>query len=179
MRVGKFDSAARAAQRLLDLKGPSAKRFAGLAEALLFAGRARPPPRFCSRQGPATLTPKAARARFYSGLAAEQDGNKDKALEIRRQLEFELAEGAEKRAVSAQIARLSSAPPATAADAIRNMPRDQQQQSICGMVDGLELRLKASGGTSDEWQRLLRARPCWVKAARRRGIEAGTHGAFG
>ena len=160
MRMGRYESAVGAAERLLALKGPSAERFAMLAEAQIFAGQGLVGDE--ARKAIASaleLAPKLARARFYSGLAAEQAGDADAALKIWREMEAELPDGGEKRAVASQIARLApkAGPTGEAAEAIRAMPQADQAQAIRGMVDSLEARLKSGGGSIDEWQKLLRA----------------------
>lgn len=164
MRLGKYDSAVSAAERLLVLKGPNAAGFAMLAEAQIFAAQgAVSDDARKSLASALELDPKLSRAVFYNGLAVEQAGDPQKALEIWHGLSASLPEGAEKRAVDAQINRVEKrAPPQTgpageSADAIRAMPEGERNQAIRGMVDGLESRLKSSGGTADEWQRLVRA----------------------
>lgn len=160
MRLGRYDAAVTAAERLLALKGPSADRHAMLAEARIFAGQGVVSEEARKALADAlAMDPKLSRARFYSGLAAEQQGEPEKALQIWRELDGELGDGPEKRAIGAQIARLAPkvGPDGATADAIRAMPQGEQQQAIRGMVDALEARLKADGGNLDEWQRLLRA----------------------
>ena len=157
MRIGRYDQAQAAAQRLIELKGPSADGYAALAEAAMFAaqGEATPEVRAALEKA-LEFDPKLPRARFYSAIVADQMGERDKALDLLKTLEGDLPDGPEKRAVASQITRLS-APPASAAEALRNMPKDQQDQSIRAMVDGLETRLKDKGGTAEDWQKLIRA----------------------
>lgn len=157
MRTGRFEQAQAAAQRLIELKGPAAERYAALAEAGMFAAQGEVTAEVrAALEKALDLDPKLARARFYSAIAAEQGGDRAKALDILKALDGDLPEGQEKRAVASQIARLS-APPASAAEALRNLPKDQQDQSIRAMVDGLETRLKDKGGSADDWQKLVRA----------------------
>lgn len=157
MRIGRYDSALASAQRLIELQGPSAERFTSLAEAAMFAAQGEVTAEVRAALDKALeLDPKLPRARFYDGVAAMQDGQRDKALSILKALEADLPDGTEKRAVAAQIARMSE-PPASAEDALRAQPKEQQDQSIRAMVDGLESRLSASGGNSEEWLKLVRA----------------------
>lgn len=157
MRTGRYDSALASAQKLIELQGPSADRYASLAEATMFAAQGEVTPEVRAALDKALeLDPKLPRARFYSGIAAAQEGDRDKALTILKGLEADLPDGAEKRAVAGQIARLSE-PPASAAEALRAQPKEQQDQSIRAMVDGLEARMKANGGSSEDWQKLVRA----------------------
>jgi cytochrome c-type biogenesis protein CcmH len=41
--------------------------------------------------------------------------------------------------------------------AVRAMPQAEQQAAIRSMVEGLDRRLAARGGTPDEWMRLVRS----------------------
>lgn len=160
MRLGRYDNAVEVGERLLKLKGPTPEGLTVVAEARIFAGRG-----IVTDDARKLLSqalerdPKFARARFYTGLALEQAGEPQKALELWQALASELEDGAEKRAVAAQIARLAPnvGPQGETADAIRNLKPEDQQQAISGMVDSLEARLKAAGGSVEEWQRLLRA----------------------
>jgi cytochrome c-type biogenesis protein CcmH len=159
MRLGRYDNAALSAQKIIALKGESAERVASLAEALIFvakgeiAGEAR-----SALERALELDPKLARARFYSGLLAEQEGNPDKAVAILKALEGDVGDGAEKQAVAAQIARLSKTKPHTStADTLMALPEAERKQAISGMVENLATRLKEQGGTPDEWERLVRA----------------------
>jgi cytochrome c-type biogenesis protein CcmH len=160
MRIGRYDSALDVAGRLVKLKGPSADRLAALAEAQIFAGQGMVSDEARKTLvGALELDPKHSRARFYSGLAAEQSGEPQVALRIWQELAAGLEDGPEKRAVALQIARLApkAGPTGEAADAIRSMKPEDQQQAIRGMVDTLEARLKAEGGSVEEWHKLLRA----------------------
>lgn len=172
MRLGRYDDAAAAAEKIAGMKPDSAEAHANHAEALIFAGSGQVSDEARGAIGKAlALNPKLPRARFYSGLAAEQAGKPDEALAIWRMLEADLADGMEKQAVAAQIARLGKgaphpprgpagsapAPDKDAGEAIRAMPEAEQKQAIRAMVDSLEQRLVTGGGSPDEWQRLIRA----------------------
>lgn len=159
MRLQRYDSAVEVAERLLKLKGESADRLTTLAEAMIYrAGGAVDAESRGKIIRALELEPKLARARFYSAISAEQEGDTAGALAILRDMEASVSDGPEKQAVMAQIARISKTPaqPSTA-DTIRAMPDADRQQAIRGMVDGLEARLKSGGGTLEEWQRLVRA----------------------
>jgi cytochrome c-type biogenesis protein CcmH len=60
--------------------------------------------------------------------------------------------------VRARRARLWGEPPPPAAPAGPRTLPPEQQAAIRGMVDGLDARLQAGGGTPDEWLRLARSR---------------------
>jgi len=160
MRMGRYDNAVASAQRIVALKGESAEAMSNLAEALIFAakGEISEDARKALVRSLA-LDPALARSRFYMALLAEQDGDVPRAVALLKALEAEVPDGAEKRAVSEQLARLTkqAAPAGPAADALKALPEAEQREAIRGMVDGLAARLKEKGGTPDEWLRLLRA----------------------
>ncbi len=133
------------------------------------------------------LDPQNGTARFYAGLLEAQTGRPDRAFVFWRDiLENGPAEAPWVPYIRAQIAFLAAAagvdytPPATtgpdAADvtAAAGMSAADRAQMIAGMVDGLEARLAADGGSAEEWAQLLtalgvlrdtdRARAAWVKA---------------
>ena len=159
MRLARYDSAVDTAARLVALKGETAERLVTLAEALIYRAKGEVDADAKKALGRALeLDPKLPPARFYSALAAEQAGDVAGALVILRAMEKDVGDGPEKQAVAAQIARITkTSPPASTADAIRAMPDADRTQAIRGMVDGLAARLKADGGSVDEWQRLVRA----------------------
>lgn len=156
MRLERFDDAAEAAQRLIQLKGDTPERQATLAEALIFKARgivgeaAR-----VALDKALAANPGISRARFYKGLAVEQSGDTEGARAIWQALLDELPEGNEKAAVRATLERLG--PSGAAADSIRALPEAEQRDAIRGMVEALAARLKQDGGSAAEWQRLLRA----------------------
>ena len=115
-----------------------------------------------------SLNPKSPRARFYLGLASEQEGKKTEAVTIWKQLVADSPQNAPwLPAVQSRIAAAGSepAPPtgeegdgqARMAATVAAMPKDQQQAMIHGMVDRLAERLKTNGGDLDGWLRLVRA----------------------
>jgi len=171
MRLGRFEDAVSVAERIVVQKPDSADAHANHAETQIFAGGGAVSDDARKAVAKAmALDGTLPRARFYAGLAAEQAGNGPEALTIWRALEADLKDGPEKQAVGAQIARLAKlarsqsapsgaipAPSKDAADAVRALPEAEQKQAIRSMVEGLETRLMANGGSPDDWQRLVRA----------------------
>ena len=177
VRLGRLDDAQRAYANILRIKGPDAEAYAGLGEAQIHAasGTVTAEAKKSFEQAVA-VDPKSPRGGYYLGLAAEQDGDKDKALAIWRKLVADAPPQAPwLSSVKAHIASVSGeAPPAedalvaasaagpgegTArmAQAVAAMPKDQQQAMIHRMVDGLADKLKVNGGDIDGWLRLVRA----------------------
>ncbi len=99
-------------------------------------------------------------ARFYLGLAAEQDGDMQKAIAIYRAL---LGDAPPKApwtpALQARLAALTGGGARADRRTTPRRPQDgaQQDAMIRGMVERLATRLATSGGGADEWRRLIRA----------------------
>jgi cytochrome c-type biogenesis protein CcmH len=156
LRMGKAAEAARSYAAALRFLGPTAERHASLGEALVFAA-----------EGVVTAEAKAAfaealkldathvRARFFTALAAEQDGDRAKAVELLTALRSDLPEGVLKEEIGKQLAALGAVP--KGGEAIASLPQADQQQAIRGMVEGLAQRLATSGGPPSDWARLISA----------------------
>ncbi|HEX5508648.1 MAG TPA: c-type cytochrome biogenesis protein CcmI [Pseudolabrys sp.] len=176
LRLGRFDDAAKAWRKAIALEGETADRQANLGEALVGANN-----------GIVTADAKAAfdralaldsyqiKSRFFAGVAAQQDGNKDKAEEIwRGMLKDAPAAAPWKTTVEHALASLSepaSAPSVAAANgnaaapgpsaqdvaAASRMTADERGKMIRGMVARLADKLKQDGSDVDGWLRLVRA----------------------
>jgi cytochrome c-type biogenesis protein CcmH len=117
------------------------------------------------------LQPDFAQARFYVGLAAEEDGNLAQAREVWTKLLADAQPGAPwADVVRGRLSRLGAAPPGPstagaltgppsgdAAAAISSMPEADRSAAIRGMVDGLAARLASDGRDAEGWLRLVRA----------------------
>ena len=166
MRLGRYDDAVKARRNALKFLGATAQREADLGEALTGAAN-----------GIVTADAKAAfdralgldaddfRARYFSGLAAEQDGRPKDAAEIwQKLLAGAPADAAWAGFVRESLLRVDPsaavAPPGpSAADvaAANEMSPEQRQAMIRGMVARLSERLKQDGSDVDGWLRLIRA----------------------
>lgn len=171
MRLGRYDDAVRAWRHVIDLRGSSAEREANYGEAMVAAAN-----------GVVTADAKAAfdraialdkdnpMARYYMGMAAEQDGRRADAEKIWNDLIASAPPGAPWIAVVRNA--LARNAPATAPQAPPNgmpgpssddmaaaaqMSPDQRNQMIQGMVARLADKLKADGSDLAGWERLLRA----------------------
>jgi cytochrome c-type biogenesis protein CcmH len=169
LRLGRFDAAASARRKLIALKGDSADREADLGEALTAAanGIVTDEAKTAFEQA-AKLDPNEAKSQFFLGLAAEQDGNNDKAGKIWNTMIANAPAGAPwLDTVKAAVARLKGEkPPAVAAApgpnaaqiaAASQMNEQDRTAMIRGMVARLAAKLKQDGADLDGWQRLLRA----------------------
>lgn len=184
MRLGRYDDAVKARRNALRLLESTAVREADLGEALtgaangIVTAEAR-----AAFERALRLDPGDFRARYFSGLAAEQDGRpKDAAGIWRRLLEGAPADAgwigfvreallrvdpaatlppSRPGAASPDAADPSAGPSAgpSAADvaAASQMSPEQRDTMVRGMVARLAERLKQDGSDVEGWLRLLRA----------------------
>jgi cytochrome c-type biogenesis protein CcmH len=167
MKAGRFADAAHAYRRVIALLGETPARHADLGESLvavsngIVSAEARQAFEAAVR-GEAGM-PKA---RYYLALALEQDGKIPEALKALDALLADLPESPARSRVAAEISRIKGEPAKDAeapadkgtAEALAAMPEKDRNAAIAGMVDGLEQRLFGSGGSAEEWARLVRAR---------------------
>jgi cytochrome c-type biogenesis protein CcmH len=150
MQLGRFGDAAAALRKVIELDGPTADRETDLGEALMMA-----------KDGDATGEPlelfksasnrdvKHVRSRYYLASEATREGDFANAKTQWEAL-LKLSTGAESWVANAE-AGLAAAEAGLGGD----MPANAD---IAGMVEGLSTRLMSSGGTIDEWTRLVRSR---------------------
>jgi cytochrome c-type biogenesis protein CcmH len=172
LQAGRVDDAVKARTSALRLLGETADRQADLGEALVAQG-----------QGVVTAEAKAAfaravqleadhlKARFFVGLAAEQDGDKARAIAVWNDMIAKAPPGASYiEFLSAAVTRLNgkpatpsaaTAPPAgpSAQDvaAASDMKPEDRDAMVRGMVDRLAAKLAADGTDAEGWVRLVRA----------------------
>ena len=171
LRLGRFADAVNANRKVIALSGETAQRQADLGEALT-----------ASANGIVTVEAKTAferavaldksepKARFFIGVAAEQDGDKTKAAAIWRDMLAQAPPGAPWAATVQQalasIGEAAPAPPLAAAPpgpsaadvaAAPNMSEKDRGEMIRSIVAGLAARLQQNGDDIDGWERLLRA----------------------
>jgi cytochrome c-type biogenesis protein CcmH len=169
MRLGRYEEAAQARRNVVRLLGSTAAREADLGEALTGAAN-----------GVVTADAKAAferalaldatefKARYFTGLAAEQDGRPAEAAKLWRALLDSAPPGANWLAfVQESLKRVDPNAPPPAAQlpgpspddvaAAETLTPEQRMAMVQGMIDRLAERLKADGRDADGWARLLRA----------------------
>jgi cytochrome c-type biogenesis protein CcmH len=162
-RLGRYDDAVRAYRNSISYNGDSAERRADLGEALIGAAG-----------GVVTAEAKAeferavaqnaddAKANYFLGLAAEQDGRKADAASIwRAMLSKAPADAPWRPLVQAALVRVGGAsPPALSDDAVaaaKDLSEADRGAMIRGMVERLAARLKQNGDDVQGWLRLMRA----------------------
>ena len=185
LQLGRFDDASRAYGATLRLLGESAERRAALGRAIVMAadGVVTAEARAAFDKAVAD-DPTLPQARFFLAVAAEQDGDKDRAIGLWRALQADTPANAPwQRAVAQHLAALTE-PPAQAAsapksspqmgpggptaDGIAALPPEQRLAAIRGMVEGLAFRLAQNGRDPEGWLRLIRAYTVLGDAAKAR-----------
>jgi cytochrome c-type biogenesis protein CcmH len=172
VRVGRFDDAAKAWRNTISLNGDSASREADLGEALVAAGN-----------GVVTTDAKAAfdralafdpndvMARFYNGMAADQNGRRADAETIWRELlanappgapwieivQHAMARNAPKAWTASRMRTQMAGPTAADIAAAAKLAPDQQDEMIRGMVARLAARLTKDSSDAEGWVRLVRS----------------------
>lgn len=164
LRTGRAQDAARAWGNVIRLAGPSPDRLTALGEALVFADQGKVNgPALRAFEMALELDASAPQPRFYTGLAAEQAGDKERARGIwMKLLEDAPPDAAWVAPVRARIAGLGPqvkvpAPDELAARTITALPKEDQQVFIAGMVDRLAARLKDNAKDPEGWLMLVNA----------------------
>jgi cytochrome c-type biogenesis protein CcmH len=163
LRLGRAEEARRAFAEAIRRLGDSAARETGLGEAIL--ANAQGVVTADARQAfekASSADPSLPQPRYYLGLAALQDGKPDEARAIWTKLVDGAPAGAPWAAALRQrIAAISgataAAPDNDVAKSIASLPPAERAAAIRSMVEGLSARLQQSGGSLDEWKRLVRA----------------------
>ncbi|MFL5168061.1 MAG: c-type cytochrome biogenesis protein CcmI [Microvirga sp.] len=167
LRTGRFDDAVKARRNALRLLGPTAVREADLGQAMVAAadGVVTAEARAAFERA-AALDAGDVMARYFFGLAAEQEGKRAEAAAIWRKLLADAPPGARWTAtVRAALAQIGEAvapgavpPPQAAAPAGPPKPlAEPPGEMILAMVARLAERLKADGSDLDGWVRLVRS----------------------
>ena len=165
LRLGRFADAVLAHKKAIALNGDSPTRESDLGEALVAAANGIVTDEAkLAFQRAAASDPHNVKARYFLGLADEQDGDRNAAAQKWRALLGDAPADAPWRDfVSAALGRVTAEPvgPAgpSAADvaAAENMPEGARAEMIRGMVQRLSDRLRTDGNDVDGWMRLVRA----------------------
>ncbi|MGX1309367.1 cytochrome c-type biogenesis protein CcmH [Amorphus suaedae] len=189
LRLGRPADASAAFTNAIRLQGQSAERLAGLGEAIVQAnGGVVTDDATAAFQAANDLDPTAANPRFFLALGLSQEGKTEEAIAAWNAL-IASASGGEpwlpvaRRQVAALGGEPAEAPAAMPGpgradvEAAAGMTDEDRQAMIEGMVSQLATRLDSSGGSVDEWLRLIRAyqvlgRTDEAKAAAARATEA-------
>ena len=159
LRMGRFDDAVRARRNALALLGDSAERRAGLGEALIAAAAgvvtAEAKKQF---EAAVSLDAEHVKARFFLGLAAEQDGRPDTAVAMwRAMLASAPPDAPWAEFIRGEILRVVGGPSEEQMAAAGDLNPEQRMAMIRGMVERLAERLSREGSDLDGWLRLVRS----------------------
>jgi cytochrome c-type biogenesis protein CcmH len=165
LRLGRFNEAVKAWTNAVAFNGESGERQAGLGEALVAAAQGIVTADAAKAfERSIALDPRAPKARFFLGLAAEQDGRPADAAKRWRELLADTPSdapwlGLVREALARVDPTAASAPGPSATDvaAAAELAPEQRQEMVRGMVDRLAKRLQDNGGDLDGWLRLMRA----------------------
>jgi cytochrome c-type biogenesis protein CcmH len=162
-RLGRYDDAVRAYRNSITYNGDSAERRADLGEALAgAAGGVVTAEAKAEFERAVALNPDEVKARYFLGLAAEQDGRTADAASIwRAMLQKASSDAPWRPLVQAALARVDgSAVPALPDETVaaaKDMNEADRSAMIHTMVDRLATRLKQNGDDVEGWLRLVRA----------------------
>ncbi|WP_166293819.1 c-type cytochrome biogenesis protein CcmI [Bradyrhizobium sp. 2S1] len=168
-RLGRYDDAVRAYRNAITYAGDSADRRADLGEAMIgTAGGVVTAEAKTEFERAVALNVDDAKANYFLGLAAEQDGRKADAAALWQKMLAKAPQDAPWRPlVQAALVRVGvvsapggvSAPalPDSAVAAAKDMSEADRGTMIQGMVDRLATRLKTNGDDVEGWLRLVRA----------------------
>ncbi len=163
VRIGRYDDAVRAYHNSITYNGDSAGRRADLGEAMAgAAGGVVTSEAKAEFERAVALDPDEVKARYFLGLAAEQDGRGTEAATMwRAMLEKAPPDAPWRPLVQAALARVGgvAAPalPDGAMAAAKDMSEADRTAMIHTMVDRLASRLKQNGDDVEGWLRLVRA----------------------
>ncbi len=162
-KLGRMDDAVRAFRNSITYNGENAARRADLGEVLVAAASgvvtAEAKAEF---ERAVALDADEVKARYFLGLAAEQDGRAEDAAAVWRVMLEKAPPNAPWRSlVQAALARVGGAPvPALSNDAMaaaKDMSETDRTAMIRSMVERLATRLHQNGEDVEGWLRLVRA----------------------
>jgi cytochrome c-type biogenesis protein CcmH len=160
LRMGRAHEAALAYAAVLRLRGATPALRASYGEALVYAaqGSVTEEARRAFAQALAE-DPSLVKARFFTGLAAEQDGDVAKAAALWGKIAAEEPDGSPlAEALRERLAGLGAPlPPTGGAAAIAALPEAERATAIRGMVARLAVRLTENGSDVEGWLKLVRA----------------------
>ncbi len=174
LRLGRAEDAVAALRNALRLNGETAERQAALGQALVVAANGVVTAEAKQAFDRAlALDAKHVEARYFIGLAAEQDGERTRAAEVWRGLLADAPEDAPwtsfVRAALERVEEGGARPAAPSADvrlagptkeqiaATSQLGADDRNAMIRGMVERLSERLHRDGSDVDGWLRLIRS----------------------
>jgi cytochrome c-type biogenesis protein CcmH len=160
LREGRLEEAVNAFSQALRLLGATPQRHSSLGEArVLAAGGTVTPEARRDFEAALALDPSFAMARYYLGLAAAQNDERDKAIDIwSKLLDDSPPDAPWRERLSARLSQLRGSPQASEQAAkIAALPEGQRLEAIRSMVERLRGRLEQNGDDVEGWLKLIRA----------------------
>ena len=160
VRLGRYDDAVRAYHNSITYNGDSAERRADLGEAIAgAAGGVVTSEAKAEFERAVAFDADEVKARYFLGLAAEQDGRGADAASIWNAMLAKAPPDAPWRPlIQAALVRVAAPPlPDGAMAAAKDMSEADRGAMIHSMVDRLASRLKQNGDDVEGWLRLVRA----------------------
>jgi cytochrome c-type biogenesis protein CcmH len=159
-RNGEFEKAAGSFRKTIELKGETEEMLVGLAETLIFGNNGDVTDAAKQALNSAVQkNPKSGRGRLWLAIAVEQEGKKEDAQKAYREMLNDDLNGPLRRMVTERLAGLSIEVAQVAAPhggSSENAPKGHEG-NIPEMVERLAERLKAKGGSLDNWLMLIRS----------------------
>jgi cytochrome c-type biogenesis protein CcmH len=161
LRLGRVEDAVKARRNAIALNGETSERQAGLGEALVAAsdGRLTPEARKSFTRA-VELDGGNIKARYFIGVAAEQDGQPAAAVAIwRAMLAGAPADAPWAEFIRQEVTRVSGGPAPSQDDvaAASQLAPEQQSAMVQSMVTRLAERLHRDGSDIEGWLRLVRS----------------------
>lgn len=163
MKLGRFDEAVRAFRNSITYNGDTAVRRSDLGEAIAAAANGVITTDAKNEfERALALDAQDVKARYFTALAAEQDGRPQEAVDIWRAMLASAPQDAPwKPLVQAALARIGGVSAPQISDetiaSADGMAAGERATMIRGMVDRLATRLKTDGDDVEGWLRLVRA----------------------
>lgn len=160
LRLGRFEDAVNARRKALALNGETSDRMEGLGEALVAAANnvvtAEAKSAF---ERAVALDGENTKARYFLGVAAEQDGHPADAAAIwRAMLAGAPADAPWAEFIRSELARVEGGPnEKEVADAAADLSPEQRNAMVRSMVERLADRLHREGADLNGWLQLVRS----------------------
>jgi cytochrome c-type biogenesis protein CcmH len=162
LRIGRVEDAVKARRNALRINGETAERVTNLGEAQVAAANGVvTADAKASFERAVNLDRRDPKARYFLGLAAEQDGQRTEAAAIWRAMLQETPDASWADFVRQSLARVEGGVPRAPSDddvaAAAQMSPEQRNAMVRGMVERLSERLAREGSDVEGWLRLVRS----------------------
>jgi cytochrome c-type biogenesis protein CcmH len=162
LKLGRVEDAVRAFRNSVTHNGETAARRADLGEAIAaVAGGVVTAEAKAEFERALALDAEEVKARYFTAIAAQQDGHPEQAVAIwREMLKNAPADAPWRPLIVRALAEAGAAAPEISADTINaanDLTTAQRAEMIGGMVEKLAARLKQNGDDVEGWLRLVRA----------------------